>query len=450
MTQPGTQPKKHEKSSGLRGGRPTDPWTYLTIFLILTVFFLLPPAAFECRAQTARPASPPGDIKNPVPPEPSGDSGTTGTATTPGKAGTTASTTTDPSELKPEASPLNFKLSTDGTVATILFDRESAEAMRNLISQLEQSGKLGKVKGIVYSAAGFTPMLILMGDKEELHEKLLLFKQFIPDQHQAHMVVIAASLRELSDDDAMNIGLTLSPDIIGATITSSAAMAKYSSQIADYSFTGSADLAAIPISNIIQLNEALNRSKVLVSSEVYTRNGTKALLTNVQQVPIFSTDYNNNVMTSYQQLETSVDVIPTTIDYKKDKPEESQVRVDVLVKISVVTGEHSMGSTTAPEYTTKTFATTRVLKANNERYVVGTFVNDGQYKSQYGIPFLSKIPLLKYLFSRDGTRMQRNVAILTLAVRLIPMHVNDLTIDVKHENPLEKLYRRKGIEKDAK
>ncbi len=351
--------------------------------------------------------------------------------------------------LEPEANPLNFKLSPDGTIATMLFDRESAEAMRGLISQLEQNGNLGKVKGIVYSAAGFTPMLILLGQKEEVLRKVDLLKQFLPDQNQAHMVVIAASLRELSEDDAMNIGLTLSPDIIGATLSSSAQMIKNPSQSADYSFAGSADLASIPISNIIQLNEALNRSKVLVSSEVYTRNGTKALLTNAQQVPIFSTDSNKNVMTSYQQLETSVDVIPTTIDYRKEAPQESQVRVDVLVKISVVTGQHSFGAATAPEYTTKTFATTRVLKANNERYVVGTFVNDGQYKTQFGIPLLSKIPILKYLFSRDGTRSQRNVAILTLAVKLIPMQVKDLTIDVQHQNPLEMLYERKGSKKDA-
>jgi type II secretory pathway component GspD/PulD (secretin) len=351
--------------------------------------------------------------------------------------------------LEPEANPLNFKLSPDGTIATMLFDRESAEAMRGLIAQLEQNGNLGKVKGIVYSAAGFTPMLILLGQKEEVIRKVDLLKQFLPDQNQAHMVVIAASLRELSEDDAMNIGLTLSPDIIGATLSSSALMVKNASQSADYSFTGSADLSSIPISNIIQLNEALNRSKVLVSSEVYTRNGTKALLTNAQQVPIFSTDSNKNVMTSYQQLETSVDVIPTTIDYRKEAPQESQVRVDVLVKISVVTGQHSFGAATAPEYTTKTFATTRVLKANNERYVVGTFVNDGQYKTQFGIPLLSKIPILKYLFSRDGTRSQRNVAILTLAVKLIPMQVKDLTIDVQHQNPLEMLYERKGSKKDA-
>lgn len=455
--------------------------TYGTVFFILTFFLLLPPAAFEGMAQTASPANPSAGAgaSSPVtPPEnkaatqqaqpagglkttpgnakPAGNTGGAGTATTPVDTKTTESskasgdTASDPSAPPAEYNPLNFKLSRDGTVATILFDRESVEAMKLLITQLEQGGYMGKVKGIVYSAAGFTPMLILIGEKEELLRKIALFKEFMPDQSQAHMVVIAASLRELMDDDAMNIGLTLSPDIIGATITTSGQMTKQSSQIADYTFSGSADLLAVPVSNIVRLQEALDRSKVLVSSEVYTRNGTKALLTNVQQVPIFSTDSNKNVMTAYQQLETSVDVIPTTVDYRKDKPEESQVRVDVLVKISVITGTHSYGDASAPEYTTKTFATTRILKANNERYIVGTFVNDAQYKTQIGLPYLSRIPFLRYFFSRDLTRSQREVAILTLAVRLLPIDVKNLTIDVEHVNPLEDLYKRKGSLKDAR
>lgn len=352
--------------------------------------------------------------------------------------------------LEAEASPLNFKLSPDGTVATILFDRESIEAMRALIMQLEQNGHLGKVKGIVYSSTGITPMLILMGEKEELQQKVELLKQFLPDQTQAHMVVISASLRELTEEDAMNIGLTLMPDLLGATVSTTSRMNFQSSNPAEYTLDARAELTSIPVTKIFQLNEALDRGRVLVSSEVYTRNGTKALLTNTQQVPIFSTDSNKNVMTSYQQLETSVDVVPTTIDYKKDTPVESQVRVDVLVKISVITGWSTYGSASAPYYTTKSFATTRVLKANNERYVVGTFVNDGAYKNQYGIPLLSKIPILRYFFSQDSTKMERKVAILTLAVKLIPMHVKDLTIDVKHEDPLEILYERKGVKKDAK
>jgi type II secretory pathway component GspD/PulD (secretin) len=343
-------------------------------------------------------------------------------------------------------------MSTDGTVATILFDKDSIEAMKTVIAQMEQNGVLGKVKGVVYSSAGITPMLVLMGEKEELTQKLAILRQFIPDQSQAHMVVISASLRELQDEDAYYVGLTLSPDILGIALGGAGATATFQNFEAgdlnlktQYSTTIAAQFPTnFTFSRIAQFQEAYNRGKVLVASEVYTRNGTKALLTNIQSIPIFTVDSNKNVATQYQNLETSVDVIPTTVEYNKEKPAESQVRIDALVKISVVTGTQSYKDSSAPSYATKTFATTRVLKANNERYIVGTFVNDASYKGQQGLPFLSKIPLLKYLFSQETNDAQRKIAILTLAVRLVPMNVKDLTIQVDRIDALEELYKRKG------
>ena len=346
---------------------------------------------------------------------------------------------------------MNFRLSPDGTVATILFDKDSIDAMKAVIGQLEQNGVLGKVKGIVYSSAGITPMLVLMGEKDELAQKLQILRQFIPDQSQAHMVVISASLRELQDEDAYYVGLTLSPDILGIQLGGTGVSATFSnfanedSLKTQYSTNITATFPSnFPFSRIAQFSEAYNRGKVLVASEVYTRNGTKALLTNIQSIPVFTVDSNKNISTQYQNLETSIDVIPTTVDYNREKPDESQVRVDALVKISVITGSQSYGTSSAPSYATKTFATTRVLKANNERYVVGTFVNDASYKGQTGVPFLSKIPLLKYLFSQETDDAQRRIAILTLAVRLVPMSVKDLTIQVDRIDPLEELYKRKG------
>ena len=227
-----------------------------------------------------------------------------------------------------EASPNNFKMSTDGTVATILFDKDSIDAMKTVIAQMEQNGVLGKVKGVVYSSAGITPMLVLMGEKDELTQKLVILRQFIPDQSQAHMVVISASLRELQDEDAYYVGLTLSPDILGITLGGAGATATFQNFEAgdlnlktQYSTTIAAQFPSnFTFSRIAQFQEAYNRGKVLVASEVYTRNGTKALLTNIQSIPIFTVDSNKNVATQYQNLETSVDVIPTTIEYNKEKP----------------------------------------------------------------------------------------------------------------------------------
>lgn len=436
------------------------------VFWIILIFAVLPLTALTQTTvpsgQSAMPAAAPASGKTQapgtnltVPParQPAAGNVPQGTAPSPagGQAPATGQGPADPQPIG-EASPIHFKMSIDGTVATILFDKDSIDAMKAVMIQLEQNGVLGKVKGIVYSSAGITPMLVLVGEKDELAQKLAIVRQFIPDQSQAHMVVISASLRELQDEDAYYVGLTLSPDILGIDLGTSNVSASFKNWSvagdnlkAQYQTTLTATLPSpFPFSRIAQFQEAYNRGKVLVASEVYTRNGTKALLTNVQSIPIFTVDTNKNISTQYQNLETSVDVIPTTIEYNKEKPEESQVRVDALVKISVVTGTQSYSTSSAPSYATKTFATTRVLKANNERYIVGTFVNDASYKGQQGMPFLSKIPILKYLFSQETNNAQRKIAILTLAVRLVPMSVKDLTIQVDRVDPLEELYKRKG------
>jgi hypothetical protein len=197
------------------------------VISILAFLFLMPQAAFVGIAQTTAPTNretPSKIIENGRQSSAvqSKHSETAGLVETPN---TPAIDPTQRPDLEVEASPLNFKLSPDGTVASVLFDKESVEGMRTLMSQLEQNGTLGKVKGVVYAASGITPMLILTGEKQELLEKLNLLKQFLPDQDQAHIVVISASLRELADQDAYNIGLTLSPDIIGMTLGGTATAA---------------------------------------------------------------------------------------------------------------------------------------------------------------------------------------------------------------------------------
>ncbi len=266
------------------------------VFIILAAFLVMPVAVIEGNSQTTPPANQPAGTNNTTPRKPAVTIETTATGRLPADV-TTDSKLTQPPEkttaglvggapdseppLVAEASPLNFKLSSDGTVATILFDRESVEAMRTLMTQLEQNGTMGKVKGVVYSASGITPMLILLGPKEELLQKVSILKQFIPDQNQAHIVVISASLRELADQDAYSIGLTLSPDIIGLTLGGTAQATFGTDQSDQYTAQVVAGLPTTDFSKIAQLNEAFNRGKVLVASEVYTRNGTKALLTNM-------------------------------------------------------------------------------------------------------------------------------------------------------------------------
>jgi type II secretory pathway component GspD/PulD (secretin) len=92
------------------------------------------------------------------------------------------------------------------------------------------------------------------------------------------------------------------------------------------------------------------------------------------------------------------------------------VRLDITVKVSLISGEKRTGDVTAPQYSDKSFKTTRVFPADGRTYLVGSFVSDSDITSRTGVPFLSKIPLIKYLFSQKSTTRSRSYALLTLAV----------------------------------
>lgn len=239
--------------------------------------------------------------------------------------------------------------------------------------------------------------------------------QLVGQDADRYLVVIAASLRELTKSVTNDVGINPVP-IVGATATYNSGRENDGSQINNNTTTVTgtwSDMAA--------LTDELNKSKVLVSSEVYTPNGVKAQIANTKSVPAFSTDSNGNVQTQYQNLETSISVVPTIIKYNPEKPEQSLVQVDVDVKVSVISETLTHKNYTAPVYSVKTLATTRMLTANNQTNVVGTFVTDNDVKTVTRVPILGELPLLKYLFSKEHKDKERCTAVLTLSVRLLPV-----------------------------
>lgn len=309
---------------------------------------------------------------------------------------------------------LNYELLSDETVAIVPLNSNSVTAAKEFVQQL-QSSKIIPVSAMVYAPPAVPPYMVLSGGPSDLQQALSVLKRLLPNQTPTYLIVIAASLQEVTHSLSNYIGLNPVPSINGK-FTIDWNKGTNSSLIR----TDNHHLEA-NASDILALDEGLNNSKVLVSSEVYTPNGIKAQISNVKSVPVFSTDTQGNVQTQFQNLETSITVIPTIIEYKEDKPEESLVRVDVDVKVSIISGSSTFKSVSAPEYSSKTMTTTRMLPANNQRYIIGTFITDSDTKNISGIPILGKLPLLKYLFSKERTERQRNNAVLTLAVRLLPL-----------------------------
>ena len=309
---------------------------------------------------------------------------------------------------------LNYDLSSDGTVAIVPLNITIVDAAKDFVQQLQNSNIL-HISAIVYAPSSLPPYMILSGNQSDLQEAMKMLQKLLPKQMPTYLIIISASLRELTQSVSHYIGLNPIPSIIGkSTINwgtnSSGQQSHTNTQYLEANYT-----------DLLSANEALNKSKVLVASEVYTPNGIKAQISNVKSVPIFSTDSQGNVETQFQNLETSISVTPAVVNYNENRPEESIIRVDVEVKVSIISGNSTFKSVSAPEYSVKTMTTVRMLPADNQGYVIGSFITDSDTKSTSGVPILGKLPLLKYLFSQEHIDKQRNTAILTLAVRLLPM-----------------------------
>lgn len=310
--------------------------------------------------------------------------------------------------------PPVFEMDASGTMVIVPLDVNVVAAAKEFVQQM-QASSVARVSAMVYAPPGIAPKLVMSGSQSDLQQVLELYQKLVPQRANRHLVVISATLRELTDADRLNVGVNPVP-VVGGTATFSRGWNNDGSGINNSSrqMTGT-------WTDAVALNDALSKSKVLVSSEVYTPSGVKAQIANVKSVPIFSADSNGNVQTQYQNLETSINVVPTVLKYDEGRPEESQIRVDVDVKVSIISGSETFKTVSAPEYSVKTMTTTRVLTADSKSYVIGAFTTDSNIKSVSGIPVLSRLPLLKHIFAQERTQTERNTAVLTLSVRLLPV-----------------------------
>ena len=130
----------------------------------------------------------------------------------------------------------------------------------------------------------------------------------------------------------------------------------------------------------------------------------------------------NQVTFNTQTISSDVKITPTIVQFNEEKPEESMIRLDVVILLSVPTDTVVFsGGSSALEYTTQTLTATHYIKANNETIIGGLFASDTWTKSNSGVPILMNIPLLKYLFTTETRSIQHMASILTIAVRILPV-----------------------------
>ncbi|HWR38275.1 MAG TPA: hypothetical protein VN611_02140 [Patescibacteria group bacterium] len=311
-------------------------------------------------------------------------------------------------------------VSQDGRMALIPIDPDNITAIKELLPQVQN--QIHGVTVAVYTPVGLLPQVLIIGESSAVTQAAKMIKEMFIPTGDKHMVVISANLRQLTDSDTRQLGLNLMPSNITYSASYTGTIDKTTSDGRNLTQSGTftANVNDGSSANILQMTAGDSLGKILVASEVFTPNGVKTQISDVQHVPVFSVDSNNNVQTDYQDLETSIAVTPTVMTIDTSNPLAATVRLDISVKVNIISGSSTMGSATAPQYAEKQFTTTRVFPADGRTYIVGTFVSDSDIKSRTGVPFLMKIPLLKYLFSQESVQKSRSYAVLTLSVKVLP------------------------------
>lgn len=305
--------------------------------------------------------------------------------------------------------------------------------VQGLLSSLAQDPDFQGISMTLYAPVGTKPKILLSNQSEDrLRYAVQKLKTIMSRMGEPHRLVVAAYLREISisNDDAVGLSL-FSNGIQGGMTSPNTTTVTTTSQPGSPTTTTRTNtgytlgLANLPLNVAGSLTKSMSKGKVIVGSEITIVNGSTAELKNDDSMPVPLSGANNQVTFNTQTISSDVKITPTIVKFNAEKPEESVVRLDVVIQLSVPTDTvvFSNGGTTssALEYTTQTLTSTHYVKANNEKIIGGLFASDTWTDSRSGIPILMNIPVLKYLFSTKTRSLQHMASILTIAVRILPV-----------------------------
>jgi len=301
--------------------------------------------------------------------------------------------------------------------------------VQGLLSALAQDPDFQGISMTLYTPIGSKPKILLSNQSEDrLRYAVQKLKTIMSRMGAPHRLVVAAYLREISISNDDTVGMSLFSNGIqgGVTSPNASTITKTTTNgvsTTTFDTTGSTiGLANLPLNVSASLTKSMSKGKVIVGSEITIINGATAELKNDDSMPVPLSGSNNQVTFNTQTISSDVKITPTIVNFNADKPEESIVRLDVVIQLSVPTNTVAFsGGASALEYTTQTLTSTHYVKANNEKIIGGLFASDTWTDSRSGVPILMNIPLLKYLFSTKTRSLQHMASILTMAVRILPV-----------------------------
>ena len=244
-------------------------------------------------------------------------------------------------------------------------------------------------------------------------------------------VMIEVAVLEVSRNKIRTLGVN-PPTSVSATLVPGGSSSTTGGSSSSSGFTLNS-LAALTANNVqvsvpgasLSFLMSDSNTKVIQKPEIRAMDSEKATLKIGDRIPIATGSYqsgiSNGVNTQFQYIEVGVSVDITPYVHGNN-----EVTLKMALEISSVTGEQSVDGVTEPTIGQRRIEHEARL-ADGEVNLIGGILEDTESKSLSGYPWLTKIPLLKYLFGQENKERQQSEIVFAITPHII--RSNEVTDD---------------------
>lgn len=208
---------------------------------------------------------------------------------------------------------------------------------------------------------------------------------------------------------------------------------------------------------LLQTLASDGKAKVLAAPHILVSDNREARIQVGQQVPIPTSETNvtgtTNIQRTFQYKDLGV-----ILKVKPQVNESGLVALEISQEISSSATSASAISAGATPVLNKTEATTSLVAQDGQTIIIGGLIREDSNNDRSGIPFLSKIPILGYLFGSTVNNTTRNELVILLTPRVVRNSQEAMGItnefidrlrtvgeDIKKVRPLEGMKKESGV-----
>ena len=250
-------------------------------------------------------------------------------------------------------------------------------------------------------------------------DQLVLAERLLRDIDKPRAeVMIEIAVLQVSKGRIMNLGVN-PPTSISASVQPNVTGA--SGGVLTLGSLGSAFnanniLVTIPGASLTALMSDSN-TKVIQKPQLRAMDSEKASLKIGDRIPVATGSYQSglsngvNTQFTYIDVGVNVDVVPYVHANR-------EVTLKMAFEVSTVTGEQSVDGVTEPTIGQRRIEH-QVRVADGEVNLIGGILQDSEAHSLSGLPWLGKIPVLKYLFGQENKDREQNEVVFAITPHIV-------------------------------